>query len=168
MANCLCDVHQSHSSKIVKWLVTEYTRNISDPTVMTAKKNSGKMARLFAALIRLNKRGCLEWLFDRFHFTLPEVLVEVQAAKEHLGLKVDFATWKLLVRLFPEINRDDVTEHFMDVVTASPLHSQFSINRLGVTLDDIDQFCQESACENEDDELDDTSHWLDWTTCKHP
>ncbi|KAH3765009.1 hypothetical protein Pelo_3099 [Pelomyxa schiedti] len=149
------------SSKIVKWLVKECTRNVSDPAAVTPK-NFPDLTRMFAELIRWNKRGCVKWLFNRFHF--PEIPAEVG----NLHNDIDLATWKLLLRLFPDINRDVVTQHFMGVAIASPLHSQFSINALGVTLNDIAQFCQDSTSENDNNfGLNDTKQWLEWATRNH-
>ncbi|KAH3762016.1 hypothetical protein Pelo_6143 [Pelomyxa schiedti] len=146
--NCMshCSL-QPECSEIVKWLVKECTRNISDPPVIIAE-NSGcpSTASMFAKMIRDNKRGCLQWLFNRFHITLPDVLGK-------LGNGADLATWKLLLRLLPEITREVATQHFMHIVTASPLHSQFSINRLGVTLNDI------QSCDYDNSV---TRHWLPW------
>ncbi|KAH3714286.1 hypothetical protein Pelo_19206 [Pelomyxa schiedti] len=86
-----------------------------------------------------NKRSCARWLFNRFKFTLPQFL----SANEQIlcfEQQVDFATWKLMLKLFPDITRDVVIHYFMRFVLSSPLHTQFTMDKLGVTQDDIDEF----------------------------
>ncbi|KAH3722431.1 hypothetical protein Pelo_18863 [Pelomyxa schiedti] len=86
-----------------------------------------------------NKRSCVRWLFNRFKFTLPQFL----SANErfvNFGQQVDFATWELMLELFQDITRDVVIHNFMGFVVASPLHTQFSMDKLGITQDDIEEF----------------------------
>ncbi|KAH3731497.1 hypothetical protein Pelo_17669 [Pelomyxa schiedti] len=89
-----------------------------------------------------NKRGCAEWLFHKLKFTLPAVLSELEN-KRWLMAAVDIGTWKLILKLFPNITRDVAIMHFMYIIVSTPLHAQFTVNNinLGITLDDIKDFC---------------------------
>ncbi|KAH3714489.1 hypothetical protein Pelo_19001 [Pelomyxa schiedti] len=101
------------------------------------ESNHSHLLLLFLCMLSLNKRGCAEWLFHKLKFTLPDVRGRL------LGSSVDIATWKLILRLFPDITRDVAIKYFMYIIASTPLHAQFTINNtnLGITLDDIKDFC---------------------------
>ncbi|KAH3758336.1 hypothetical protein Pelo_9862 [Pelomyxa schiedti] len=148
MQECMSHYYP-YSSKVGKWLVQQCC--FSDPHAEVTVKNFPSSCRLFVESIRLNKRGFVKWLSNTFHFTLNEVLYEMQGCE--LGTEVDLATWKLLLRLFPsEITRDVLITHpnLMMVATATPLHTDVTMNRVpGVTTDDIEQ-CSSAL----------TMHWM--------
>ncbi|KAH3731674.1 hypothetical protein Pelo_17493 [Pelomyxa schiedti] len=127
-------------SKSIKWLISEFIQRSRKQTAVKVRK---PLHRMFAACIHMNKRGCAQWLFHRFHITLPEVLEEVNSDDYHFPLAgtVDLCTWKLILQLFPAIDKNVTMAHFMRIVAASPLHGWFTINKLGVTLDEILRFC---------------------------
>ncbi|KAH3744668.1 hypothetical protein Pelo_13941 [Pelomyxa schiedti] len=57
-----------------------------------------------------------------------------------LGDSVDLATWKLMFKLFPGITRAITKKHFMGIVVATPHHAQFTMNMVGITLADIEEY----------------------------
>ncbi|KAH3764009.1 hypothetical protein Pelo_4132 [Pelomyxa schiedti] len=133
------------SSKVAKWLTMYYCTGSVDVDEKSLKPTIIKM---FIGLISNNMRGCAEWFFNLFggDVTLPLV---VEGAADQLGSQVDLATWKMMLRLFPDINREVTIQFFRKIAAATPLHAQFTMSRLGLTLDDIEQFCNE--CEDDDD-----------------
>ncbi|KAH3731960.1 hypothetical protein Pelo_17204 [Pelomyxa schiedti] len=75
-----------------------------------------------------------------------EVLSVVKASiKGEFTVKTKLSTMvsKLILKLFPNITRDVAIMHFMYIIASTPLHAQFTANNtnLGITLDDIKDFC---------------------------
>ncbi|KAH3723040.1 hypothetical protein Pelo_18255 [Pelomyxa schiedti] len=138
MDKCL-DICSSNplSSKVAKCLTIYYTCTI--PHSVKALQLTIKM---FIGLLSNNKRGCAEWLFHLFgsYISLP-----LERAPDDLSSQVDLATWKMMLRLFPNINREVTIQFFMKVGAATALHAQYTMSRLGLTLDDIAHFCHEHS-----------------------
>ncbi|KAH3762306.1 hypothetical protein Pelo_5853 [Pelomyxa schiedti] len=128
------------SSKIVKLLISSLFLGGSRATPQNRSASTPQVihAVLFHMLTN-NKRSCVRWLFNRFKFTLPQFLSANERFVNFVQ-QVDFATWKLMLKLFQDITRDVVIHNFMGFVVASPLHTQFSMDKLGITQDDIEEF----------------------------
>ncbi|KAH3731731.1 hypothetical protein Pelo_17439 [Pelomyxa schiedti] len=116
------------SGKVVKWLIQHFHLNAEQ-----VKSNNN---HLLGELISSNKPGCAEWLIHTFHVTLSEVVTMVpQTIKT--GVCINVATWRMLLRVFPEITGPFAMQHFESFVCFSPLHVMVSIKMLGLTLEEI-------------------------------
>ncbi|KAH3731498.1 hypothetical protein Pelo_17670 [Pelomyxa schiedti] len=136
------DYNHPRSTKITKWFVSSVCQQNLLPT--------------FLWMLWQNKRGCAEWLFHKFKCTLPAVCTFTPC----LVAPVDIETWKLILKLFPDITRDVAIKHFMRTIASTPLHAQFTIDNtnLGITLYDIKDFCNANQ---RDTTLSQTRWWLD-------
>ncbi|KAH3764652.1 hypothetical protein Pelo_3487 [Pelomyxa schiedti] len=110
------------SGKVVRWLIGQYH--------LTEEQVKRKHNHLLSTLIAHNKTGCAEWLIQEFHVTVTEFeqmahsLVPVWKP----GTKV--STWKMVLRVFPEITALRVFEAF---ALESPLHMEVT-TRVSRTL----------------------------------
>ncbi|KAH3723318.1 hypothetical protein Pelo_17976 [Pelomyxa schiedti] len=125
--------YNQHSSKFAKWL-TMYTCGTTQGSVPT-------IIRILIGLIAKNKRGCAEWLVNLFDPPLSLVLGEAHQLVSH---DISLATWKMMLRLFPDINREVTIQSFgfMKIVVATPLHARLTMDRLGLTVEDLDDFSE--------------------------
>ncbi|KAH3731962.1 hypothetical protein Pelo_17206 [Pelomyxa schiedti] len=144
------DYNLPRSTKITKWFVSSVCQPHAE---QESHDNNGLLVPTFLWMLGHNKRGCAEWLFHKLKFTLPDVISE-QEKRVRLMAQVDIETWKLILKLFPNITRDVAIKHFMHTIASTPLHAQFTIDNtnLGITLDDIKDFCNA----NRDTELSQT------------
>ncbi|KAH3714469.1 hypothetical protein Pelo_19020 [Pelomyxa schiedti] len=149
MDQCL-DICSSNplSSKVAKWLTIYYTCTIPPHSVEALQLT----IKMFIGLLSNNKRGCAEWLFHLFGSYISLPLVQ-ERAPDNLSSQVDLATWKMMLRLFPNINREVTIQFFMKVGAATTLHAQYTMSRLGLTLDDIEHFCHEHSSETKPEAL---------------
>ncbi|KAH3756899.1 hypothetical protein Pelo_11302 [Pelomyxa schiedti] len=152
----ISDTAVLESGKIAKWLVSSLAQNGNEPSALPSRKPPN-LARIFVELLGKNKRGSAKWLFNKFHITLADVIVETKKPKATLSATVDLATWKLMLRLFPEITGNVARIHFIEIIAGSPLHAQFTSEKLGVSLNEIAQWCRDSGYS-----YSDTLWWIDW------
>ncbi|KAH3758636.1 hypothetical protein Pelo_9547 [Pelomyxa schiedti] len=86
-------------------------------------------------LIASNKTSCAEWFIHTFHVTLNEVVAMAQ--KRRMGRRINVSMWRMLLHVFPGMTGTTAITYFKTFVCASPLHIQVSINKLGLTLSNI-------------------------------
>ncbi|KAH3745581.1 hypothetical protein Pelo_13030 [Pelomyxa schiedti] len=118
-----------NSGKVVKWFIQQFHLNENQ-----VKRNDN---RLLHRLIEYNKTSCSEWLIRRFHVTLKEfeTMLDVHGIDSSTSL---VGTWKMLLRVYPEMTLSFVKQHLWDFVIASHLHIKASTKRLGLTDADLD------------------------------
>ncbi|KAH3767731.1 hypothetical protein Pelo_397 [Pelomyxa schiedti] len=149
------DYNHPRSTKITKWFVS----SVCLPHMgEESHDNNGLLVSTFLWILCQNKRGCAEWLFHKLKFTLHDVISE-QEKRGRLMASVDIETWKSMLKIFPDITRDVAIKHFMRTIASTPLHAQFTIDNtnLGITLDDIKDFCNANKRDNT---LSQTRWWL--------
>ncbi|KAH3766719.1 hypothetical protein Pelo_1384 [Pelomyxa schiedti] len=135
-----CGNSLAPSCKAVKWLCSRLLQRSSrsdEPTLAIQVLPS--ILAIFVDMISRNKRGSAEWLFNKFSITLRDFVVASEKRSTPLGTNVDLATWKHMLKLFPDLGKGDALHHFIGVLSASPLHAQFTMHALGVTLAEIQQ-----------------------------
>ncbi|KAH3766723.1 hypothetical protein Pelo_1388 [Pelomyxa schiedti] len=136
-----CSNSADASSKVVKWLCSRVLRPSSSDEPALVTRALPSIYAIFVDMLSRNKRSCVEWLSKKFHLELPNVIAANQKRSSRL---VDVATWKLMLKIFPDLDRDVAVIHFLDVVSASPQHSQLTIDKLGVTQEEILFYCSTS------------------------
>ncbi|KAH3746270.1 hypothetical protein Pelo_12353 [Pelomyxa schiedti] len=132
--------HRCLSSKVVKWLTTTCPLESDDI------KDSHNL--LFAKLLQQDKNGCLEWLIDRFGITLDDFKEVSSRSVLTTGdpFYITFSSWKLLVRKFPGINAPLIRYHLMSIATSSPFIASFTMEKFGITLDEIRKHWSRRSC----------------------
>ncbi|KAH3714241.1 hypothetical protein Pelo_19251 [Pelomyxa schiedti] len=136
----------SNRGKVVKWLVDEVTRKGT-----VTNEDAGILLR---GLIFNNKRSAAQWLFNRFRFSLDAVLALFDNPPHRAY--VFLATWKMVLGMFPGITGDVIRqEHCVEMALKTPLHAQFTMSKLGLTVDDV-----EALCNNGKSSLRETADWL--------
>ncbi|KAH3723192.1 hypothetical protein Pelo_18103 [Pelomyxa schiedti] len=110
------------SGKVVKWLIQEFNLN----------REQVNIDNLVEDLINGNKSNCLEWLIRRFHLTLNEI-ARICSIDKIGRTNTSIGTWKMLLRVFPEMTAAFAMEHLRDFVTATPLHLEAAKKSLGIT-----------------------------------
>ncbi|KAH3766930.1 hypothetical protein Pelo_1200 [Pelomyxa schiedti] len=112
------------SGKVVKWFVQQFHLDESEHVTID---------NLLIQLMASNKRSCLEWLIRKFHVTLTQFgRIYESRATLFTSIWTSIDTWKMLMRVFPEMTASFAMEHLREVVTATPLHIQASKKSLGV------------------------------------
>ncbi|KAH3766929.1 hypothetical protein Pelo_1199 [Pelomyxa schiedti] len=113
------------SGKVVKWFVQQFHLDESEHVTID---------NLLIQLMASNKRSCLEWFIRKFHVTLTQ-FGRIYDGRE-FNTRTSIDTWKMLMRVFPEMTASFAMEHLGEVVTATPLHIQASKKSLGITQAD--------------------------------
>ncbi|KAH3742809.1 hypothetical protein Pelo_15794 [Pelomyxa schiedti] len=116
-----------HSSKVLKWLIESYN--------VTAEQVKANENVMLSTLITKSKTGAAEWLIKKFHITLPEVLG--MHKPEYISESARLSTWRMLLRVYPEMTADNVRESLLWIATASPCNMDLSIRKLGLTKEEI-------------------------------
>ncbi|KAH3765791.1 hypothetical protein Pelo_2326 [Pelomyxa schiedti] len=120
--------HYVHSGKVVRWFIQNYHLNEQQ-----VKMNNNK---LLSALIANNKKSCAEWIIRTFHVTLKELSV-MDHNHETETTFVRVGTWKMLMRVFPEMTASFVHSNLWLFAVASPLHIMASQRILGIGRVDV-------------------------------
>ncbi|KAH3722878.1 hypothetical protein Pelo_18416 [Pelomyxa schiedti] len=107
------------STKITKWFVSSVCTITRGRASACSDKSheytDHSLVPAFLWMLSQNKRGCAEWLFHKLKLTLPAVISELENRGRLLGASVDIATWKLILKLFPDITRDVAIKYFMQI-----------------------------------------------------
>ncbi|KAH3763774.1 hypothetical protein Pelo_4358 [Pelomyxa schiedti] len=116
------------SGKVVRWLLNHFQLN--DEQV----KGCGRP--LLSALLWRQKTNCAEWLIRKFNITLDEI------PKVPIPLESDtilpLSSWKMLLRVYPEMNAVFIKKHLMALAMSSPLHIQATLRVVeGLTMADM-------------------------------
>ncbi|KAH3732850.1 hypothetical protein Pelo_16313 [Pelomyxa schiedti] len=85
-------------------------------------------------LISHRKTSGTRWLIDTYHIGFHD-LMETPLAS--LTTNISLSMWKLLLRRFREITAGVVRDQFMGLVVTSPEHIEFTVRKLGLTLQEI-------------------------------
>ncbi|KAH3756354.1 hypothetical protein Pelo_11849 [Pelomyxa schiedti] len=117
------------SGKVVKWLIQRFHLDEEQVT-----KNNNQ---LLGELITYNKKSCAEWLINKFHVTLHQIGIMTDPIYPQT-IRSQVGTWKMLMRLFPEMTASFAKEHMMKFVVASDLHVKASKKMLGITDTDVE------------------------------
>ncbi|KAH3763300.1 hypothetical protein Pelo_4852 [Pelomyxa schiedti] len=129
VAQCLAipDCPYLFSSKSVKWLITQFQLERKCITL-------NNIAILKNLLVN-DHASCAEWVINRFHITLDEV---IGFQLDGMPLEFDMFTWQMMLRVFPSITAAIVKEHFLKLVTSTPAMAQFTMQMFpGITTTDI-------------------------------
>ncbi|KAH3761931.1 hypothetical protein Pelo_6226 [Pelomyxa schiedti] len=129
VARCLATAGGFRSSKAVKWLIKHFQL---DHCHITA-------AILFNLMVQ-GKESCVEWLINKFHITLDEVLsIPFNPSPYN---KFDLFLWEMILRQFPgAITATKVKEKLLPVIIKSPVIAQSAIRRIpDLTVDHIMTF----------------------------
>ncbi|KAH3744642.1 hypothetical protein Pelo_13951 [Pelomyxa schiedti] len=127
------------SGKVVKWLVKNF--HFSEEQV---KLNHN---HLLLVMIGRKKKSCAEWLIRKFHVTLDELAAALDAEANCIGGGVytpDVATFKMLLRVYPQITPEFVKAHFRVVMETAPIIAQVIMRLKGLKKDDI--FNKHTVC----------------------
>ncbi|KAH3758600.1 hypothetical protein Pelo_9607 [Pelomyxa schiedti] len=119
------------SSRSVKWAITQFRLEASH-----IKMNHNSL--LYSLLLE-NKTNCVAWLIDSFGITLAEVIDMFVTVPPLRGyrFKINLQIWKMIVRKFPRIDTEVVRQHFLAIAAHSPAIASFTMNKFGITLDEI-------------------------------
>ncbi|KAH3756360.1 hypothetical protein Pelo_11855 [Pelomyxa schiedti] len=101
--------HYADSSKVLKWLISHFN--------LEKEMTSKHKGKILISLISRSKCSCALWFANKFSVTADDVFhlrwFEPRGA--------DFAGWSLMLRLFPDITKKVVIDHFLFTVAYSPL-----------------------------------------------
>ncbi|KAH3745675.1 hypothetical protein Pelo_12362 [Pelomyxa schiedti] len=119
------------SGKVVKYLINRFHLNVEQ---VKACENT-----LLLELLYGQKTNCAEWLIRKFHITLDEICSVVKRFPWfHPENSMSLSTWKMLLRVFPDITAEFLKEHLMKFAMASPLHIQVTVRTVeGLTMADM-------------------------------
>ncbi|KAH3731641.1 hypothetical protein Pelo_17525 [Pelomyxa schiedti] len=117
------------SGKVVNWFVQQFHLDESEKVTID---------NLLIELMASNKRSCVEWLIRKFHVTLTQ-FGRIYDGRE-FNPKISIETWKMLMRVFPEMTASFAMEHFREAVTLTPLHIQASMKSLGITQAQVSDY----------------------------
>ncbi|KAH3745570.1 hypothetical protein Pelo_13019 [Pelomyxa schiedti] len=111
------------SGKVVKWFIQQFHLNESQ-----VKRNDN---RLLFKLIDGNKTSCAEWLIRKFHIGAMTDMHGIDASVSLV------CTWKMLLRVFPEMTLSFAKRYLWEYATAFHLHLKASRKMLGLTDADL-------------------------------
>ncbi|KAH3764801.1 hypothetical protein Pelo_3334 [Pelomyxa schiedti] len=137
VASSLCQ-HSFSSTKAVKWLVESNHLQLCQ---LQNRANSS----LLMQLVSHSKTSTAEWLIRKFNIPFPQVRAIFMKMNTWSVGKISLAMWKMLHRMFPEEITGDLAReslHVMRAIVASPRHIEHCIRTLGLTNDEIVEFCQ--------------------------
>ncbi|KAH3714544.1 hypothetical protein Pelo_18946 [Pelomyxa schiedti] len=134
VVRCFAPDVQVQSSKVIKWLIEKYN--------LTADHIKGNNIAVLCRLLSLSKTGCAEWLIKKFHITWDEVATVYWDPRF-----IKLSTWRMLMRIFPELTTDYIREHYMSAFTATPLNISYAIQVLGITEAEIVDYCRRRKAE---------------------
>ncbi|KAH3759874.1 hypothetical protein Pelo_8312 [Pelomyxa schiedti] len=117
-----------HSGKAAKWLIQHF--HVNESQVKMSNNH------LLGVLMANSKKKCAEWLIQEFHVTLEEIGT-MGDTYGYLTGRADVGTWKMMLRVFPEIDGSFAIRHLRELAGASPLHQHVSMEALGITKADI-------------------------------
>ncbi|KAH3742597.1 hypothetical protein Pelo_15998 [Pelomyxa schiedti] len=129
-------LYRVQSGKAVKWLIQQL--NMTEQDVKLSDNY------LLFTLIHTGKKKCAEWLITQFNITLSEVakMVDSRCKVIEPEMRTNLGTWKMLLRVYPEMTADLVRQHFMAIATVTPLHIETTMKLLGVTVQDVAEYFQ--------------------------
>ncbi|KAH3763063.1 hypothetical protein Pelo_5115 [Pelomyxa schiedti] len=128
---------RTFSSKVVKWVIGHFHLDS-----IHIKANH---SFLLCNLLSMRKNQCAEWLLESFSITLEDIIDmvlnwysdEVSSNSSNSFHSLDVQAWKMIVKRFPTINSQIIRDHLMYIVVLSPFHAIFTMDKFGITLDDI-------------------------------
>ncbi|KAH3763298.1 hypothetical protein Pelo_4850 [Pelomyxa schiedti] len=133
VAQCLAnpELISFGSIKSVKWLITHFQLEREH---ITLDNNT-----LLHNLVARRQASCAEWLINRFHITLDEVL-ELHWDPSAFSAS-DLFTFQMMLRVFPGITSETVKQHWMCLVTHTPVMAQFTMRVFpDITTRDIAEY----------------------------
>ncbi|KAH3742565.1 hypothetical protein Pelo_16031 [Pelomyxa schiedti] len=118
------------SSKTVKWLVTHF--QLERAHIVLNKQ-------ILVNLLSLGKENCAEWLINRFHITLDEMLGN---ALKIYWERIDLFVWKMLIRKFPGLTSTFLKKMCLKLLLQSPVSVHFVRSFFpDISMNDIVDFC---------------------------
>ncbi|KAH3767092.1 hypothetical protein Pelo_1041 [Pelomyxa schiedti] len=136
VAQCLAnpELNVFGSMKALKWLITHFQLEREH---IALNNNT-----LLQNLLKHRKASCAEWVINRFHITLDEVLLLTWEPSPFT--ESDLFTWHMMLRVFPGITAETVKQHWMCFVTNTPVIAQFTMRVFpDITTRDIADYWSE-------------------------
>ncbi|KAH3732927.1 solute carrier family protein [Pelomyxa schiedti] len=129
LASCLCSpCFRPLSSKVIKWVICTF--NLQYQHIKSGNNH------LLHSLLVNGKNRCAQWLLGTLNIPLDDVLLIIEL--HSYWLRCDLAGWQVLLSHYGDsIDATVIRSKLMDVSTSSPHVAIYTMNKFGITLDEI-------------------------------